>query len=314
MHIYLIEQKDKLGNVYDLLKGYGKIIHLKKNTKDISKYKELIQDKEDKIIGVAPAHIDYTFPLEFLKKVQNLKGIVTKSSWGHYIDLDYCKKHDIAVGNSPEANSQSVAEYAIWQMFCLARKLPLQLKSNFKVEISDKYEGVELAGKTMGVIGLGRIGRRIANIGKGLGMNVIYWNRGRKRTAFNYKKLESLLEESGFIFKCVETCKETNDLLNRKNLKLLKKDAYFISVFGGIGWGGEDEYILIDMVENGRLAGFSIENDHQAKAKIKKSYKGNIFIPAAYAWHTKETHARYNEIWAKGITGIIKGKRVNRLV
>ena len=91
------------------------------------------------------------------------------------------------------------------------------------------------------------------------------------------------------------TCKETNPLLNKNNLKLLKPTSHFISVFGGIGWGGNDDYILIDMVENGKLSGFSIENEHHQEASVKKKYKGNVFIPSCIAWHTKETHDRYNE-------------------
>ncbi len=314
MKIILIERKRRLGNAQKILSPYGQVLLIDKKEKGIEKYTELLSDDEKKVLGIAPANIDYTLPTEFLKKVKNLKGIVTKSSWARYIDLEYCKKNNIVIANSPGANSQAVAEYAIWQMLCLARKLPIQLEQKFKTNLKDKTEGTEMKGKTMGIVGLGRIGSKIADIGKGVGMKVIYWNRSKKKSSHKSVSLNTLLKTSDCIFKCVETCKETNDLLNKNNLKLLKKNVYFISVFGGIGWGGEDEYILLDMAEKGRIGGFSIENDHKKGAKVKKSYKGNVFIPAAHAWHTKETHNRYNKIWADGIIGIINDKKINRVV
>ena len=313
MHIYLIEKKDKLGNIKKLLKPYGKVIVLHKTGKDINKYTELFRDREEKILAVSPVLIDYKLPNKYIDKIQNLKGIVTKSAWAHYIDIKYCEKKNIKVANSPGANSQSVAEYAIWQMLSLSKKLPIQINYNFKVSLDDKHIGVEIKGKKVGIIGLGRVGSRIAEMAKGLGMEVIYWNRSKKKTVYKAVSLNKLLQEADFVFKCVEICQETNNILNKENLKYLKKEAYVISVFGGLGWGGKDDFILLDMVEKGRIAGFSVENDHKKGTKIKSRYKGNVFIPAALAWHTKETHQRYNQIWADGIIGIIKGKQVNRI-
>ena len=313
MNVYIIEKEDNLGNIKDLLEPYAKVIVLSKKGEDISKYTQPLKDQEEKILAVAPGLIDWKLPNEYLDKIQNLKGIATKSSWAHFIDLKYCKEKNIEVANSPGANSQSVAEYAIWQMLSLAKKLPLQLDAKFKTASANKYTGTEIKEKTAGIIGLGRVGSRIADMAKGLGMHVIYWNRSKKKTKHKSVSLNKLLKESDFIFKCVEICKETNKLLNRNNLKLLKKQACVISVFGGLGWGGKDDFLLLDMAEKGRIAGFSIENEHKKGTKIKSKYKGNVFIPAALAWNTKETHERYNQIWADGIIGVIKKKNINRV-
>lgn len=313
MNIYLIVQPNIQKSLEKLLSPYGKAIFLHKDTKSIEEYTELLENEDPKILAIAPTLVDWSIPNEFIAKIPNLKGIVTKSSWGNYIDINFCKENNIAVGRSPGANSKSVAEYAIWQMFSLFRKAQLQIQNNFEVGITDESIGTETTNKTIGILGMGRIGIIIANIAKGMGMNVIYWNRIKKDVGFEYREINDVLENSNVVFKCWETCDETKGLLNSDNLKLLKQDSYFISVFGGIGFSGEDDYILLDYAEKGRISGFSIENEHHKDAKVKDNYAGNVFIPAALAWHTKETHVKYNKIFTDTIIGIIEDKEVNRL-
>lgn len=127
MNIYLISDQPRADKVKDELSKLGKV-SVFNNLSDFP----IIPETEDVILGVAPGSIDWKLPNDFLDKIKNLKGISTLSAWAHYIDLDYCKKRNIIVTNTPAANSQSVAEYAIWMMFSLARKLPLQINDGFK--------------------------------------------------------------------------------------------------------------------------------------------------------------------------------------
>lgn len=306
MNIYIIEKEENRDNLETYLKGLGKVIFLYKDTKDINAYTEIIEDKEDKIIAFAPGLLGWSIPIDFLKKVTNLRGLVTKSSWALFIDKEYCTENYIQIRNSPGANNQSVAEYAIWQMSSLMKLLPLQLSNNFKVEIKKSTEGEELKGKTVGILGMGKIAQIIADIAFGMGMNVKYWNRRIKDNPYQYiPSIEELLSSVDVVFKTWETSEETKPLLTSTNLKLLKPSTYFVSIFGGIGWSGEDDYILLDMAEKGQIAGFSIESEHHKDAKVKPHYEGNVFIPAALAWHTTQTHARYNKILADGIVDIV---------
>jgi phosphoglycerate dehydrogenase-like enzyme len=310
MQIYFIGIKETLGKVPHLLKDLGSVIHLEKGS-DINSYTELIEDKSDKILVVAPNLLGWSIPNEYLKQVKNLKGIVTRSSWGHYLDIEFCNANGITVVNAPGANAQAVAEYAIWQMQSLIKQLPLQMKNDFSLmpELANLTE--EVAGKTVGIVGMGRIGERIAEMCVGLGMKVQYWNRSKKDLPYKQTELADLLSTSDVIFKAYETSKETNDILNSANLKLIKPSSYFVSVFGGLGWGGEDDWILLDRTENQELAGFSVESEHKKGAKVKSEYKGNVFIPAGLAWYTKETQVRYDEIVADGVKGIIGGNPIN---
>ena len=241
----------------------------------------------------------------------NLKGICTRSTWAEYINLELCKKLGVVVTNCPEVNSQSVAEYAIWQMLSVARKLPQQIDDNFKIKEDTDHEGEEIMGKTMGIIGLGTIGTRIAKMGKAMGMKVIYWSRKKKSVPFQYKSFNGVLKQADFVVNCIHGCEETKNILNKKNLRLLKPTAYYVSILGGAGWGYEDCLFLAQMVEKGKLAGFSVENEHNGKFPTK--FKGNVFIPGGYAWFTKEAREKYVKVWSESIIGIATGKVVNRV-
>ncbi|MBD3279802.1 MAG: hypothetical protein GF390_03780, partial [Candidatus Pacebacteria bacterium] len=274
-----------------------------------------VPETENVILGVAPGIIDWKLPNDFLDKIKNLKGISTLSAWVHYIDLDYCKKRNIVVTNTPAANSQSVAEYAIWMMFSLAKKLPLQVSDGFKTKTDQNHKQIEIVGKTMAVFGLGNIGSRIAKMGKGLGMNVIYWSPKTKSKDYQYKDFDDALREADFIFNCVETYEGTKDLFDQDKLSQMRKTAYFISVLGGMGWGPEDNDYLVKAVNEGKLAGFAVEAEHEAKYKVPAIKRGaNIFIPGGYAYFTHEAEKLSLQKWVEAITGITKGNFKYRVI
>lgn len=284
-----------------------------KEKKSVNEYRELFTDNDEKIIVIAPGHFEWKFTNEEIDKIPNLKAIITRSSWGHYIDIEHAKEKNIIIARSPGANAQSVAEYALFQMFALARKFSQQIKDSYKVGKSEEHMGIEVKGKTVGILGLGRIGQNIADMCNGLGAKVIYWSRNSKNEKYTYKSIDDVLKESDIIFKTWETIPETNKLLSKDNLKFLKKTALFISVFGGIGWSDDDE-IILQMAENKQIGGFSIENEHHKDTKVKDIYEGNIFIPGAYAWFTSESQKRYGEIIAKTIQSILDGRPTNIVV
>lgn len=298
--IYII---DKKSNKYQYLK-YFKDCEVGEN---ILNYKQIHKDHSNKIIGIAvPPLIDWSLPSEILKKIDKVDGICTKSSWMEYIDLDYCKNKNIIVKNNVGINSQSVAEYAIFQMMNLVCKINYQFINDYKLESNEKSEHIEIMGKTAGIIGLGNIGNRIAVLCRGLGMDVIYWSRNPKIVPYKYQNLDKLLKNADFIFNCVETCKDTMGFLNKTKLSLMKKSSYFISILGGAGWGVEDDYFLIDMVKKGKLAGFSVENNHHKDFILPNDIKNyNIFIPAEIAFYTKESNKRADKAFIDNIISLI---------
>lgn len=297
MKIYLIADtktyeaiKCKLDPIY-----WQDIFHFKE--KDIYKITQLFTDSEEKILAIEPTVINWSLSNEAISKISNLRGICTSSAWARYIDFDYCKKHSISITKTIGANSQSVAEYGIWMMYCLARRLPMQLQN-----VNQSNYHTELYGKTLGIIGLGNIGIKIATIGNGIGMRVQYWNRSQKESPYTSVDLEQLIKSSDVIINSVEICDDTQGLLGKPLLSKMKHSAFFISVLGGMGWGVQDDKLLIDMVQSNAIAGFAVENEH--KGLWKESYPGNIFIPIARAHHTKEAEERVIDQWVEGIISV----------
>lgn len=312
MNIYLIGRKELSPSSKNILVKYGQVIELTSGNKEFSSYSQLFEDPEEKIIGVAPGVLEWKMPVDDIKSIKNLKGICTKSAWAHYINLNYCRENNIVVCNTPGANSQSVAEYAIWMILSLSRLLPIQMQENFTASYDESHQQVEIEGKTLGIIGLGNIGKRVAKMGKGLGMKVIYWSQTTRDDNYKYVSLNQLLKTADYIVNCVEICAATKNLLDRSKLVLMKPTSYFISVFGGMNWGPEDDKYLLQMVKTKKLAGFAVENEHNGKLEFSIP-KGNIFIPGAYAWYTQEALARTEQMWIDSMVGVIKNKCTNKV-
>ena len=301
MNIYLIADKPRTDRVIDDLSKAGKVTVVQR-LEEIT----ALNDPEEKVIGVAPGEVDWKLPKEELEKIKKIKGICTLSAWAQWIDLDYCKTNDIVVTNTPGANSQSVAEYAIWMMFSLAKKLPQQICENFETHGDENHYQTEILGKTMGVVGLGNIGSRIAKMGKGLGMDVLYWSPKSRNDDYQYEELTKLLKESDYVFNCVETYQETKNLFDKEKLSLMKKSACFISVLGGMGYGQEDDNYIIEAVNNGKLGGFAVESEHEKSFVVPEIKNGsNIFIPGSYGYYTNEAETLSLQKWVEAITGII---------
>lgn len=309
MHIYVVGDNEIRKRVGDYLKNKNLSVSVKglKIGEGRIVDEKILTDKGEKILAVAdPAILKWELSQKYLEKLISLRGICTKSSWMEYIPLDYCKEKGIAVLNNPGANSQAVAEYAIWMMLTLFRKFAEQREE--EKPINDfEHEHFEVFGKTVGIVGLGHIGSKIAAMCRGLGMKVSYWSRKSRDDEYKYVSVEKLLKKSDVVFNCLELCDETKGFFSKERLKVMRKDACFVSVMGGMGYGIEDNHYLLKAVSNGRLAGFAIEDEHDEGFDMP-DYSGNVFIPKAYAYYTKEANERAFDMWVENISSVLNCK------
>lgn len=173
------------------------------------------------------------------------------------IDVQYAEQNGIKVRNTPNASSSSVAEIILAHMFSLARFLN-QSNITMKAGLWKKkdYVGVELEGKTLGIIGMGRIGSELAKKCTALGMKIIYFDlMDIKNIDNNYRKVEfdELLRESDFISINISG---TKSIIGSEELKKVKKGAFIINTSRGKAL---DEEAIITSLNDGTLGGVGLD-------------------------------------------------------
>ncbi len=189
----------------------------------------------------------------------NLKLIIRAGVGIDNIDIHAAHELGVTVKNTPNASSDSVAELALAHMFAIARFVGT---SNYTMRNGEwnkkKYEGIELLGKTLGIVGMGRIGKSLANKATSLGMKVIYNDAFGKQEDVTYEFLElnDLLKKSDFISLHVPYDKESGTLIGKEELNILKDGAYIINCARG---KVVDEEALLEALNSGKVAGAGID-------------------------------------------------------
>lgn len=187
----------------------------------------------------------------------NLKLIIRGGVGVDNIDVQYAEQNGIKVRNTPNASSSSVAEIILAHMFSLARFLN-QSNITMKAGLWKKkdYVGIELEGKTLGIIGMGRIGSELAKKCTALGMKIIYFDlMDIKNIDNNYRKVEfdELLRESDFISINISG---TKSIIGSEELKKVKKGAFIINTSRGKAL---DEEAIITSLNDGTLGGVGLD-------------------------------------------------------
>ena len=183
------------------------------------------------------------------------------------IDVAHAKEVGVVVKNTPNASSDSVAELALGHMFALARFIAI---SNCTMRNGEwnkkKYEGIELGGKTLGIVGMGRIGRSLAKKAEALGMKVIYNDMFGKQENLSYDffEFDDLLKSSDFISLHVPYDKEKGSLIGKAQFDLMKDGVYLINCARG---KVVEEAALLEALDNGKVAGAGIDVFEQEPTK-----------------------------------------------
>ena len=145
-----------------------------------------------------------------LAQFADLKLVATRSTGYDHIDMDYCRAHGIAVCNVPDYGDSTVAEHVFALLLCIARNLPESLERTRRGNFAQSdMRGFELRGKTLAVIGTGRIGKRVIEIANGLAMSVIAVDRQRdeaaaQRLSFRYAPLNEALARADIVTLAVD--------------------------------------------------------------------------------------------------------------
>jgi len=190
----------------------------------------------------------------------NLKLIIRGGVGVDNIDVDYAESKGIKVRNTPKASSSAVAELALGHMFSLARFIGIANATMREGKWNKKqYKGIELSGKTLGLIGFGRIGRELAKKAKALEMKVIYndiLGPAKDCPEYSFVSLDELLADSDFVSLHVPGNKDKSPVISKTEFTKMKDGAFLINCARG---SVVDEAALLEALNFGKIAGAGID-------------------------------------------------------
>jgi len=196
---------------------------------------------------------------EAIMAARNLRCIARCGSGTDNIDVATATGRGIPVIYSPAGTTVAVAEHTLMLMLAVSRRLTLLDREvragNWEIRNRTSLN-TELAGKKLGIVGLGRIGRRVAELGAAFGMNVVYWSRSSSDAGFRAVAIDELFAEADFVSICLSLGDQTRGLVDRRLISLMKPGAYLINTSRG---EIVDETALIDALRENRIAGAGLD-------------------------------------------------------
>jgi D-3-phosphoglycerate dehydrogenase / 2-oxoglutarate reductase len=174
------------------------------------------------------------------------------------IDVAAASRLGLPVVHAPDAGTQSVAEHALMLALAVARQTSRwdRLVKTGRWSAREGWQGVELAGKTLGVVGLGRIGTRTATLGQALGLRVLTWSRRRRDARFEHRELDALLSEADIVSLHVALTDETRGFIDAEALARMSSTSILVNTARG---ALINEEALVAALSAGRLGGAGLD-------------------------------------------------------
>ncbi|HBE77963.1 MAG TPA: glycerate dehydrogenase [Firmicutes bacterium] len=256
-----------------------------------------------------------------LSQLSGLKFVGLLATGYNVVDVNYARKQNITVTNIPTYGTNSVAQ----MVFALILEMTQHVQHHSDTVMDGKwaqcrdfcywnYSLIELAGKTMGIIGFGRIGQAVADIAEGFKMKVIAYDSFKsdqsKRKNFKWVELDELLAASDFVSLHCPLFPETKGIINKESLQKMKKTAFIFNTSRGPLVVDVD---LADALNNGMIAGAGLDvlsvEPPQADNPLFRAK--NCLITPHISWATKEARARLMDIAVDNLKQFIAGTPVN---
>ena len=256
---------------------------------------------------------------EIIQSAKKLKAISTYSVGYDHIDIQFAKENKIRVGNTPEVLTDATADMAFALLLDSLRRISegdrIIRKGQWKqIYGAYDYVGLDLQGKTLGIMGLGRIGKTLAKRAKAFDMKIIYHNRKQiskteeKKIGVKYTTFEKLISQSDIISIHVPHTKQTNEIFNMKIFRKMKNTSFLINTSRGKVVNEKD---LVAALKQKIIAGAGL--DVFDTEPIKKNHPflklENIVLAPHVGSSTKETRIEMAKITMKNMILGMKGKK-----
>ena len=303
-HIYLEEEHIKK------LRSFSDLEIFEEPPKKPDELKERIRAADIVIVGWT------NLTKNIIDSAKKLKMISIWATTCHYVDLEAARERGIVVTHVPGYATEAVAEHAFALLLAAIRRLP---SADKHVRTGDfdwrPFGGSELAGKTLGIIGTGAIGCRVAEIAKAFKMQILGYDKypnlkKAEEIGMKYVDLYTLLKESDFVTLHVTLTSETEGLIGKKEIEAMKKGAVIINTSQG---KVINEKALIDALKSGKLsyAGLDVFEE-EPPAKDDPLFKlDNTILSPHIGFHTVEAAKRCTDICIDNVVKFLGGHSQN---
>ena len=298
MNIAVLEKTNFTKTQIDKLKSVGKVDF----------FDGLTQEEANKIaVDYDAVVVNWLDPNPFILNMKSGSLVsLLSTGYGWITNLEKAKERGVRVSNIPGYSTEAVAEHLTGLLLGVTKNIFATVnKSNNGVV------GTELAGKTIGIIGLGNIGGRFAEIMQFFGAKVITYNRNKKnRDNIEDVSLVDLLANSDVVCVTCAVNNESRNLINSSNVDMMKKGSIVI----GSTWDIIEEDALVKALENGTVKAVAFDAAIEASDDIGKQlskYKDKVFLTPHIAYNTKEAEIRQLDICINNILGYFAGRPQN---
>jgi D-3-phosphoglycerate dehydrogenase len=272
---------------------------------------ELLADVDGAIVGVVP------LTARVLDHAPKLKIIAAHGVGVDHIDLQAAARAGVVVANCPGANDQAVADLTIGLMISLARQIPL-VDQDVRSGKWGRYEGSELWKKSVGLIGLGRIGRGVARRALGFDMQVLAYDpyvddQQARAIGVRMASLDEVITAADFVSLHTPLTEETRHLIGKQQLEQMKPSAFLINTARG---GLIDEEALYEALVGGKLAGAGLDA-FAVEPPVGSPLLGlkNVVLTPHIGAHTKEAIERVGMLAAQNVVHVFRtGEPIHRVV
>jgi phosphoglycerate dehydrogenase-like enzyme len=301
------------------VEGHPELARLK-DVADVVVYGERATSDAELRARLAGAHVLFNIRAytrvtdELLRDLPDLALVVVMGVGVDNIDLAAADRHGVLVCNAPGANARSVAEHTIGLMLAVVRHI-CRYDRELRAGLWQHHDTPELEGKTLGVLGLGNIGRIVARLGAAFGMRVLAWSRTHDpaRAAACGATLvdrEPLLRESDVVCLCLSATPETRHLIDAAALALMKPGAVLVNTARG---ALVDEAALVAALRAGRIAGAGLDVFEQEPLPPDSPLRslGNVVLTPHAGWVSREARDRLVRVPVDNILAYLAGRPQN---
>jgi D-3-phosphoglycerate dehydrogenase len=252
---------------------------------------------------------------EAFDRAKSLRLVSFPGAGTDSIDLAAAKRHGVMVANLPGANAPAVAEHTIGLLFAAARSIP-RADRIMRDGRWEKFEGFELNGKILGVLGLGAIGREVARLGKALGMKVIAWSHTKDedragRAGIELVDFDELFRQADVVSVHLRLTPDSAGLIGNEQLTLMRRGSVFLNTARS---ALVDQAALLQGLRTGQIAALGVDVYPSEPVTAESNpYWGmdNVVMTPHMADETWETNARMRHLVVENVVRFFNGTPTN---